>query len=181
MDNLILLADLIKKRNTLETEIAKLIGRPAAIGHLGEYIASTIFNIALEESASRRAIDGRFRDGSVKGRSVNIKWYAMHEGLLDITPDLLPDYYLVLTGPRSLSMTSRGRARPWLIEAVYLFDSRSLNDELLARGVKRGVACSVAKPLWNQAEVYPNQKSTGLVLSRDQREQIMLFGTGPND
>ena len=99
MDDLIQLADLIKKRNSLEHEITELIRRPAQIGHIGEYIASRIFHIALEESASRKSIDGRFSDEPLKGCTVNIKWYAMREGLLDITPGAPPDYYLVLAGP----------------------------------------------------------------------------------
>ncbi len=97
MDDLTQLADLIKKRNLLEREITALVGRPAEIGHIGEYIASRVFHIALEESASHKSIDGRFRDGPLKDRTVNIKWYARREGLLDITPDALPDCYLVLT------------------------------------------------------------------------------------
>lgn len=102
MNNLEQLAELIRKRNALEREIKALIGRPAAIGHIGEYIAATVFDIALEESATQKGIDGHFTDGPLKDRTVNIKWYARREGLLDITPDGLPDYYLVLTGPKSV-------------------------------------------------------------------------------
>ena len=114
-DDLARLADIVRRRNALECEITELIGRPAAIGHIGEYIASRIFGIALEKSASAKAIDGHFSTDPIKGRSVNIKWYALREGLLDITPECLPDYYLALVGPRSSAMTSRARVRPWLI------------------------------------------------------------------
>src|SRR5262245_57242332 len=117
-DQLSCLAELLKRRNALECEITELIARPASIGHLGEFIASRIFNISLQHSASSKGIDGHFSDGTLRGRSVNIKWYAMREGLLDITPDFLPDYYLVLTGPRSPAVTSRGRSRPWSIDGV---------------------------------------------------------------
>ena len=91
-DELARLADLVKRRNALECEITELIARPASIGHIGEFIASRIFNISLQHSASSKGIDGHFNDGTLKNRSVNIKWYAMREGLLDITPDFLPDY-----------------------------------------------------------------------------------------
>src|SRR5688572_6097455 len=110
-DDLARLADLVRKRNALECEITALIERPAAIGHIGEYIASRIFGIALERSASAKAIDGHFSADPMKGRSVNIKWYALREGLLDITPECLPDYYLALIGPRSSTITSRVRIR----------------------------------------------------------------------
>ena len=171
MDSLIQLADLIKRRNSLEREITALIGRPAQIGHIGEYIASRIFRIVLEESASHKSIDGHFSDEPLKGCTVNIKWYAMREGLLDITPGAPPDYYLVLAGPQSASMTSRGRVRPWTIEAVFLFDGK----ELEAQGVGIGIASSVRQQFWEQAEIYPHRKSAKLMLSEVQREQLRLF------
>ncbi len=93
MEDLARLADLIRERNILEREITALVGRPAQIGHLGEYIASRIFPIVLEESASQRGVDGRFSAGRLTGRTVNIKWYSLRGGELDITPDALPDYY----------------------------------------------------------------------------------------
>jgi hypothetical protein len=181
MNDLALLADLVKKRNTLETEITRLIERPAAIGHIGEYIAARVFDIDLNKSASAKATDGHFRNGPLKGRSVNIKWYPKREGLLDVASDPSLHYYLVLAGPQSSSMTSRGQPRPWTIDSVYLFDAHSLNDQLILRKVKRGVACSVAQELWEQAELYPNQRSSELVLSSDQRQQLALFKVGTSD
>ena len=181
MNDLILLADLVKKRNALETEITGLIDRPAAIGHIGEYIAARIFDIDLNKSASAKASDGHFRSGPLEGRSVNIKWYAMREGLLDVTSDRSLHYYLVLAGPQSSSMTSRGRARPWTIDSVYLFNVRCLDDQLLLRKVKRGVACSVAQELWEQAELYPDQRNPELVLSSEQRQQLALFKVRSSD
>jgi len=52
MNNLKKLSNLLSKRNLIEGEIGKIIGRPAITGHLGEYIASNIFDIKLSESAS---------------------------------------------------------------------------------------------------------------------------------
>jgi hypothetical protein len=175
MHDLPQLAELIKKRNLLERDITALIGRPAEIGHIGEHIASRVFHIALEESASHKSIDGRFSDGLLKGRSVNIKWYARREGLLDITPDALPDYYLVLTGPKSAAMSSRGRVRPWIIEAVFLFEAQDLVVQLEARGLKIGIASSIVQQFWEQAEIYPIQSSTKLMVTEEQRQQLMLF------
>lgn len=176
VDDLTQLADFIKKRNLLERKITALINRPAAIGHLGEYIASKIFHIALEESASHKSSDGCFGDGLLKGRTVNIKWYAMREGLLDVTPDAPPpDYYLILAGPKSNTMTSRGRVRTWVIEEVFLFNAHDLVTRLRASGVKIGIASSVAQQLWEEAEIYPNQRNTGLILSEEQRKLLASF------
>jgi hypothetical protein len=175
MDELIQLADLIRRRNLLEREITALIGRPAQIGHIGEYIASKVFLIDLEESASHKDIDGRFSDGPLKGYTVNIKCYAMREGLLDITPGTRADYYLVLTGPKSAVMTSRGRVRPWVIEAVYLFEIHPLVAKLEAQGIKIGIASSIRQQFWDQAEIYPNQRSTKLIVSEEQQKQLRLF------
>lgn len=175
VDDLKQLADFIKERNLLERKITALINRPATIGHLGEYIASKIFHIALEESASHKSSDGCFRDGLLKGRAVNIKWYAMREGLLDITPDALPDHYLVLTGPKSNEVTSKGRVRPWIVVAVFLFDAHDLVTRLQASGVKMGIASSVAQQLWEEAEIYPNQRNTALILSGEQRKLLASF------
>lgn len=58
MENIKLLAELIHKKNEIEIEISRLIKRPAFIGHTGEYIASQIFDIQLEESATSRGFDG---------------------------------------------------------------------------------------------------------------------------
>lgn len=177
MDDLIQLANYIKERNQTELRISELIDRPAAIGHIGEYIASKIFHIKLEESASHKGSDGFFEDGQLKRRSVNIKWYAMREGLLDINADASgrPDFYLVLAGPKSAQMTSKGAPRPWVVESVFLFDASDLASRLLESGRKLGVAASVAQSFWEEAEIYPRQQSKLLELSPDQRRLLELF------
>jgi len=175
MDDLIQLAKLIDIRNQTEREITALIGRPAAIGHLGEYIASQVFNIALEESASHKSSDGYFRNEPLKGKTVNIKWFAFQEGILDITPDSLPDYYLVLTGLKSSKITSHMRIRPWTIEKVFLFNAQSLIDELKLAGVKMGIATSVKQHLWEKAEIYPAERKELFQLSQNQRDVLALF------
>jgi hypothetical protein len=63
-DDLVRLADLVRERNALELAISALISRPAAIGHIGEFIASRIFGITLEQSASARGIDGGLWDAA---------------------------------------------------------------------------------------------------------------------
>lgn len=180
MDELPRLAGLIRRRNSLEYEITAIIGRPAAIGHIGEYIASRIFNISLEKSASFKSIDGRFLDGPLESRSVNIKWYAKLEGVLDITPDALPDYYLVMTGPKS-NVTSYDRVRPWTIDYVFLFDAHNLVGELIQRNTKIGIATSIRNVLWKNAEIFPGSTNSAYVLSTKQREALGLFGPAQID
>jgi len=79
------------------------------------------------------------------------------EGILDITPETLPDFYLVLTGPKGAPTSSRGTMRPWLISYVFLFDAAKLLADL--RGVKVGIATSVRQHIWDMAEIYPTQRN----------------------
>ena len=170
------LAELIHAKNRIDDEIAEIIGRPSLIVHVGEYIASEIFKIELEQSAVEKGIDGRFTQGPLKGQTVNIKFYGKRENLLDINIDHLPDYYLVLTGPKSSAVSSRSATRPWLISSVYLFNSQKLMSELKNRGVKIGIATSIISKLWDEAEIYPNQRNSTMPLSEEQVRQLRLFG-----
>ena len=175
MSDLEKLARLIGDRNSVARSIASLIGRPAQMGYIGEFIASQVFGIELEESAARKAIDGHFAGGPLAGLSVDIKWYGRQEGILDISPSDLPDYYLVLAGPKSAASSSRGGVRPWTIVSVHLFAASELTDDLRKRGVKVGVASSVRQVLWQEAEIYPQQRNCRLVLTPGQREMLALF------
>jgi hypothetical protein len=175
MDSLEQLATLIRQYNEIGDLIAKLIGRPAQIGHAGEYIASQIFDIRLEFAATTRAIDGYFASGPLNGRSVNVKWYAKQENLLDACVGLLPDYYLVLAGPPSPAATSRGGKRPWLIRSVFLFAGAALHEELVGHGVKVGIATSVRKAVWEAAMIYPHSHHPAYLLSDEQRWKLALF------
>jgi len=171
------LADLLVEMNSLGNDVSEITQRPVTIVHTGEYIASKIFDIELEESASAKGIDGHFRSGQLAGKSVNIKWYSKLEYMLDITPDSLPDYYLVMTGPKALEATSRGGIRPWLINHVFLFNAAELVIELNARGVKIGVASSVRKHEWQSAEIYPNKRNMVYRLSDEQMAKILAFSS----
>jgi hypothetical protein len=175
MDELKLLADLIKQKNKIEKEIGKIIDRPAIIGHVGEYIASKVFDIRLENSASTKGLDGYFEEGILKGKSVNIKFYTKNERLLDITPNFLPDYYLVLTGDVGLNTSSKGTVKPWCISSVYFFESKDLIERLKKRNVKIGTATSVNKSFWEEVEVYPIATNTTYHLSEKQKDVLKLF------
>lgn len=174
------LASLVAEWNRIGSEISDLIGRPALPGHIGEFIAAHLFGIDLESSATAKGLDGRFRAAPRAGASVNIKWYAKREGLLDITPDCLPPFYLVMTGTKTPPASSRGTSRPWTIASVYLFETTALLNTLRARGVRIGVATSVAGELWSGAEVYPRE-SDSLPLSPEQRRLLALFGPPQSD
>ena len=174
---LVQLADLLSEMNSIGEKISEITQRPATIGHTGEYIAAEIFDIELEESANAKGIDGHFRSGTLAGRTVNVKWYSKLEYMLDINPGALPDYFLVMTGPKGQAVSSRGGIRPWLINYVFLFNAAELVTELTARGVKIGVASSVRKHEWQAAEIYPNRRSMVYRLSDEQMATILAFGS----
>ena len=174
-DRLERLAGLLQKRNAVASEITTIIGRPEQIGHLGEFIASEIFGIRLADSAVHRGSDGVFAAGPLAGRTVNVKWYAKEESSLDIREDALPDHFLVLTGPRSKLVNSRGESRLWCIEFVFLFDAQVLLPLLKQRQVKLGVATSITRDIWNSAQIYPEQNSKQLILTPEQRMRLKLF------
>jgi hypothetical protein len=176
-DSLARAAALLRERNAIDAELARLIHRPMTSGHLGEWIAAQVFDIELEASAVAAAIDGRFRSGPLQDRTANVKWYLKREGLLDTTDSTALDYYLVLTGPPSAAASSRGATRPWCIDAVFLFETRQLRSEQIMRGVKRGVASSVTRQQWAAAEIYPSAANPQLVVTPQQAEHLRLFAT----
>lgn len=169
------LAQAIKRRNAADAEIGRIIGRPPEKGHIGEFIASRIFGIELETSAAHKGSDGHFANGLLRGRSVNIKFYGKQEGVLDINLAALPDYFLVLTGPQSSAASSRGGQRPIVIESVFLFDAQQLLASLRGRGVKIGVATSVARRHWEQAGIHPSRRGTPLQLTDEQHALLAAF------
>jgi hypothetical protein len=168
-------AKLVAERNAVDARIGAITGRPVVAGHLGEWIATQVFDIELEPSATAKAIDGHFSVGPLAGRTVNVKLYGKREGLLDIVDDPTVDYYLVLTGPRSVSDSSRRGTRPITIDAVYLFEASPLLDVLRTRGVTIGIATSVMGRLWDAAEVFPSQTNAAMPLSAEQRAALLLF------
>ena len=87
----------------------------------------------------------------------------------------LADSYLVLTGPKSAATTSRGSLRPLVISNVYVFEMAELVSELRKRGVKLGVAMSVAQSYWEEAEIYPRQTNKKLELTKKQGRLLRLF------
>jgi len=170
------LAKAIKQKNVTDTAVARIIGRPAERSHTGEYIASRIFGIRLELSASHKGIDGYFTSGNLVGKTVNIKWYGKVEGSLDINSEALPDFYLIMTGPKVAASSSREATRPWIVSYIFLFDAHRLLTKLESRGVKIGIATSVVGELWQEAEIYPRQTNSQLAISEEQKRLLALFG-----
>ncbi len=166
------LAALIHERNSWEERISAIIGRPASIGHLGEFIASAIFGIRLAANANHKSIDGWFEHGPLEGRSVNVKWYAKRERLLDMCVESGPDFYLVLAGPSEPNVTTHG-PRPWLIESVYLFEDTVLRGLVSS---KIGVATSVRHEVWERHQIFPNQNPALMALTDVQLRTLRSFG-----
>lgn len=163
------LADFIREKNIVDGKIAAIANRPTSLWHVGEYIASHIFDIGLHQNARKQGSDGHFLSGPLQQHTVNVKWYPKQEGILAINRKHLPDYYLVLTGPLVAAESSRGKTRPWVIEHVYLFEARPLIEDLLAHEIQMDKdAASIRAELWTQAEIYPTQANTTLLLTEAQ-------------
>ena len=175
MHELQYLADLLRVRNATEQAITRVIGRPALPGHIGEFIASRIFAIELEESATHPGYDGRFQTGRLQSKTVNVKMYGKREGALDIKPSALPDYYLVLTGPKASTASSKDQTRPWVVSEVFLFDAPALVGRLRTRGVRIGIATSVTVKEWDSARIYPVSDQAPLALTEEQIAEVQLF------
>jgi hypothetical protein len=177
MEDIKTLAGLIHEHNRVTDRISALVGRPAVIGHVGEFIASRIFGIELEHSASTKAIDGHFKHGKLAGKSVNVKWYTKNDGFLDMRKDALPDFYLVLAGPKTAAVSSEGTTRPWVIEYVYLVGAEPLVRELKKRGIEPTEATSVRRADWEMCELYPEPRCPYFTLTDEQKALIGLFRT----
>lgn len=175
MSNLPRLAELLRARNTIESNIANLLGSSGNLGAVGEYIAATIFGITLISSTHHSEIAGIFANPPLTGKTVDIQWYPRREGFLSVHSGPAPDYYLVLSGPRQESSTARALVNPWLITSVYLFDAHELLAALRERGVQIGSHTSVINQLWERTEIFPVQRNSALVLTDEQRAQIKLF------
>lgn len=165
------LAALIKQRTPIDAQIAALLNRPAERMHASRAIATLIFDIALENPAS---FTGQFRNGPLAGKTVSIKWNGKDEGVVDIKPESVPDYYLVMTGPRGTGGSSRGTTAPWVIVTVYLLDAPRLVADLQAQGVRLTESTKVPPATWHAAEIYPAHNSL-LPLNEEQRMLLQLF------
>lgn len=174
MDNLPQLASLLKSRNMIDSKIATCIGKAVGVQSVGEYIASTIFGIALEEKTTHKSSDGHFTHGPLAGQTVDVQWRIKHDGILHLKTDPLPDYYLVFVGSKELA-TFNTLSIPWVIESIYLFHAGDLYAALRERGVQIGTDTSITSPLWERAEIYPMQRNNQLVLSTQERAELALF------
>lgn len=182
------LADSVRTKNAADRHVARLIKRPALPGHFGEFVAAQIFDIELNKNAAHPGFDGEFRSGKLEGKRVDIKYTTKHDGLLNLKKKgkPKPDYYLVMTGPKEKAGPSHERARPWVIESVFLFEAEALVGELKARNPKKkiGTAAGVPVDLWEKAMIYPNGGSPLLEVTEVRRCQLALFsadeiGCGP--
>jgi hypothetical protein len=173
------LANLLRGRNSIDEEIARVIGRPALSGHISEWIAAQIFDVKLHASAVHCGSDGCFAGPPFEGRTVNVKMLGKREGILDLKKpeNLQPDFYLVLAGPKAPAVSSRGGHRPFVISEVFLFEAALLVQRLTSRRVQIGVATSITAQEWEDARIYPDCDKGGMMRLRpDQVSALRLFG-----
>jgi len=165
------LAELIRVKNEADLAIARVLGRPALPGNIGEFVAARIFRVDLMAGGANPGYDGVFHDPPLAGKTVNIKAYSRNEWVLDISGHPC-DYYLVLAGP-----PGQAPIRPWVINSVFLFDAQELLAVLRSRGVKIGVATSVRKEYWEAARIFPAHPGSPLKLTEVQLADLALFAT----
>ena len=113
------LAELIRAKNEADLSIARLLGRQALSGNIGEFVAARVFGIDLMPSGSHAGYDGVFCAPPPAGQTVNIKTYSRNEWILDIGKHPC-DYYLVLTGPRAGPCAAGHRLRVTPVAAVLI-------------------------------------------------------------
>ena len=107
---------------------------------------------------------------------MNVKWYGKRTGVLDINPHGVPDYYLVMTGPKAAAGNARGQTLPWVITEVFLFDASALVERLRGAGRTPGVATSVRQHEWEAARVHPATAiDVPMTLTEAEREALKLF------
>lgn len=175
MSDLSRLAELVRARNTVESNIANLLGSSVNLNTVGEYIAATIFGITLIPSTQHGEFAGIFASQPLRGKTVDVQWFPRREGFLNLRIEPTPDYYLVLAGPKQESSTARALVNPWLISSVHLFNASELFNALRERGVQIGSHTSVINQLWERAEIFPIQHNTSLILTEEQRSCVRLF------
>jgi hypothetical protein len=175
MTNLPRLAELLRARNTVESNIANLLQCDVDLSNVGEQIAANIFGIRLTPTLNYGGPAGIFTHPALAGKTVDIRWYPRREGFLNIHTDPAPDYTLVLAGPRLDPNEARALVNPWIITSAYLFHMPDLLATLRARGVRVGPRVSVNSQLWERAEIFPTQRNTGLLLNNEQRQFLRLF------
>ena len=154
------LAGLLREKVDADRAVSNLIGRRCSDGNIGEFIASIVFNIRLEQSQSKAGMDGRFQSGPFVGSSVNVKTYKDGNKGLDINPKYVPDYYLVLTG-----------VPPGFQVKVFLFEAFPLIAELKRRGRKIQTNTSLKQEDWGNAFDY----AASTLLTDKQRVFLHLF------
>lgn len=176
MSNLPRLAELLRARNTVESNLANLLGSSVNLSTVGEHIAATVFGLTRVPSIHHSGFVGTFANQPLHGKTVEVQWHSRREGILHLRPETAPDYFLVLSGPKQESSTARALVNPWIITSVHLFESRELLSALRERGVQIGSHTSVITQLWERAEIFPVQRNHVLVLNEEQRALLKLFG-----
>ncbi len=86
-NNLDRLATLLTEMNSIGNRISEITQMPATSGHTGEYIASKIFDIELEESASLKGLAG-----AIEQKVTVCKWKTIdHRNFLGKNPYKFPE------------------------------------------------------------------------------------------
>ena len=170
------LADLLQVLNTVNHALSGLLGRTANVGNISEIIASEILDIQLAERANHPVFDGTFASGPLQGKTVNVKWRNDGSKTINMKDsDMLPDYFLALTGPKKSSTKMGSPYHPFAIKEVCLFAAASLVQRLKKDGIPIGHQTRVGAEAWEKARIYPVQKGSPLPLMRTQEDLFTVF------
>ncbi|MEN3000573.1 MAG: hypothetical protein ABDI19_01880 [Armatimonadota bacterium] len=173
MEELHRLAELVMQRNLIDYQIARILKMPAIQPYVARYIAAAIFGIELPSLACSR---GRFTQGELAGKSVEIRWRAHRMKPVRFSPQI-PNFCLVLTGAKVPLKSLDSNTRPLVIDAVHLFRVDELIKEVSPPSLEWRFRQIVPAWLWEAAEVYPASRNPLLRLTEEQRELLELFSS----
>ena len=74
------LAELVRAKNEADLSIARLLGRPALSGNIGEFVAARVFGIDLMQSGSHAGYDGVSARRHSRGRPSTSRRTAVTSG-----------------------------------------------------------------------------------------------------
>ena len=177
MEELRRLAELVRKRNQKAGRISSIFRQPDQPEKVRERIASRVFGIEISSGPGEKVISGHFTEGKLAGNAVNIKWYARNDGRLSMQENPLPDFYLVLTGPKTGKEGSTAAISLWTLDYVYLFRTEVIMGQLRLRGAEPSETTRIRRRDWNRCELYPESRCSYLNLSDAQMEMLKLFSS----
>lgn len=170
MEDLYRLAQLLQQRTIAEHQIALQVGRSPSQGEIVEYILRNLLQITQDSSVQH---DGRFTEGELAGRLVEIKYFTdglSLEALRHALDKPQPDYYLLAVGASLAQKQALMCPNALTIEAIYLLSASELASLLTSVSGKRA-----SEALLEPFQIYPEPRNPLICLSEEQRDVLERF------